>query len=99
MNQFEEEHDWLLPFLKALLLASCIVYSGILIILQVQGTCYHRTSRHRVMLTLGTAWGMLLPLVLWGVVVPCTNCHDFNVVMTHEIGHSLGFGHTDGDYN
>lgn len=99
MNQFEASHNWFLPFLKALLISFCIIYSGILISLQIQSICYHRTNRQRLLLTFGTMMGLFIPFLFWGVIVPCTNCHDFNILMTHEIGHSLGFGHSDEDYN
>ena len=35
------------------------------------------------------------PLVLVFVMRPCTRCHDFRHTMMHEVGHTLGFLHTD----
>lgn len=99
VKQFATQHDWLVPLLKAFLLTQLVIYSCILISLHIQSVCYHRTSRRRTLLTLGTMWVVFLPLLLWGVIFPCTSCHDFNILMTHEIGHSLGFGHTDENQN
>jgi hypothetical protein len=35
------------------------------------------------------------PLVYWGAIAPCWQCYDFTAVMTHEVGHVLGFAHPD----
>lgn len=36
-------------------------------------------------------------LCYWGVVLPCTECSDFRAVVSHELGHALGFAHSDAE--
>lgn len=35
------------------------------------------------------------PFVLAFVVLPCTECHDLRYTLVHEVGHTLGFMHSD----
>ena len=43
------------------------------------------------------AWALLIapPLVYWGALAPCLQCHDFVTAVAHEVGHVLGLGHPD----
>ena len=43
------------------------------------------------------AWACFLapPLILWGSILPCLQCYNFEVLMMHEIGHIIGLGHPD----
>lgn len=45
------------------------------------------------------AWSVFLgqPLVFFGALLPCTQCYDFDAVMMHEVGHSLGILHPDNE--
>ena len=36
-----------------------------------------------------------IPTLAFGSLLPCMSCHDFTAVMIHEVGHILGFGHSD----
>ena len=36
-----------------------------------------------------------IPLLTLASLLPCIQCHDFTTVMIHEVGHILGFGHSD----
>jgi hypothetical protein len=36
-----------------------------------------------------------IPTLMIGSVIPCMTCHDFTAVVIHEVGHILGFGHSD----
>ena len=38
---------------------------------------------------------VMVPSILMVVVRPCKSCYDFESTMAHEIGHLLGFAHTD----
>lgn len=38
---------------------------------------------------------MAVPVLTFGSILPCMTCHDFTAVVIHEVGHILGFGHSD----
>ena len=38
---------------------------------------------------------MAIPTLALGSLLPCLMCHDFTAVVIHEVGHILGFGHSD----
>ena len=42
-------------------------------------------------------WALFVsvPLVLFGVLYPCGRCYDLRRTLVHEVGHVLGFGHSD----
>lgn len=42
-------------------------------------------------------WAIFIscPLILFSALYPCTYCFDFRYTMMHEVGHILGFGHSD----
>lgn len=44
------------------------------------------------------AWTVVIavPVVYVGVMRPCLNCYDLEATLMHEVGHVLGFDHSDG---
>lgn len=38
---------------------------------------------------------MAIPTLALGSLLPCLVCHDFTAVVIHEVGHIIGFGHSD----
>lgn len=38
---------------------------------------------------------MAVPVLMFGSILPCMTCHDFTAVVIHEVGHIMGFEHSD----